>query len=110
MKRYLFLLVGLFILTGCQSNNLVGNYEADGTQDVLITEDEPKDDIEPYKLELKEDETFILEAGTDTITGTYQVDENKIIMQQDDSIVWSCDIEEDNLNCDLYASQFVKQK
>lgn len=111
MKKYLILLSGLFLLTGCESNELVGEYVADGTQDVLITEDGPKENVEAYNLELKKDNTFVLEAGEDTITGEYQVSENKVTMQQDDGTVWACDIDEDNnLNCDLYASQFVKQK
>lgn len=110
MKKYLILLSGLFLLTGCESNELVGEYVADGTQDVLITEDGPKENVEAYNLELKKDKTFVLEVLEDTITGKYQVDEKKVTMQQDDGTVWSCDIKEDNLNCDLYASQFVKQK
>ena len=111
MKKFLILFGCLFLITGCEKNELIGEYVADGTQDILITLEEPKGDIEPYKLELKDDKTFVLEVLEDTITGKYQVDEKKVTMQQDDGTVWACDIDEDNnLNCDLYASQFVKQK
>lgn len=110
MKKFLILFGCLFLITGCKKNELIGEYVADGTQDILITEDGPKENVEAYKLELKDDKTFVLEVLEDIITGKYQVDEKKVTMQQDDGTVWSCDIKEDNLNCDLYASQFVKQK
>lgn len=111
MKKKFALVLSLFLLTGCISNQLVGKYVADELQDVLITADRGQDNINPYYLELKKDKTFILEIGEDTITGSYQVDEDKITMQQNDGIVWACDIEEDNnLSCDLYSSQFIKQE
>lgn len=109
MRKYLFLLFSLMLLTGCESNELIGEYVADGTQDVLITENEPKDEIEPYKLELKKDYTFILEAGEDIISGTYEINEDKIFMQQDDGTVFACEKIDDDLNCDMYAKEFIKQ-
>lgn len=38
MKKYLILFGCLFLITGCEKNELIGEYVADGTQDILITE------------------------------------------------------------------------
>lgn len=108
MKKYLFLLLILILLTGCDSNTLVGKYVAD-EPDVLVTGDEVKESVEAYHLELKKDETFVLETGEDTINGTYEINEDKIFMQQDDGIVFTCEKTDANLTCDMYANKFTKQ-
>lgn len=105
-----------------QPNNIkkiIGTYVADGTQYCLTTGiDENGNHIcqdqnpSPYIINIKSDSTFTLTLTDYSIYGKveYNEENNQIRFIAEDNLGLTCNLEKEDLNCNLYAKKFVKTK
>lgn len=74
----------------------------------IIQGQEINKEIEPYYLEVFEDNKIKLTMDNEVSEGTYELKNTKEVYLNLEFIT-SCQLDDKNLNCDMYASTFKKQ-
>ncbi|MGN1370763.1 MAG: hypothetical protein ACI4XM_00575 [Candidatus Coprovivens sp.] len=131
-KKYIiFCFIFLTIITACSNSEskkevekkndiskIIGIYVADGTQYCLpIGIDENGNHIcqdsnpSPYIINIKSDSTFTLTLTDYSVYGTveYNEEKNRVRFIADDNLGLTCELEKEELHCDLYAKIFIKK-
>lgn len=118
MKKIIIILLFFCFIIGCDNqkkemqnrNQLLGTWIADGTQFVILHDNNynQSPDLDPYYLEFHDNSTFKLTMGEDIIEGNYQQNEDGSIYLISD-LTNICNLKDTELNCNMYASKFVKK-
>lgn len=106
------------------NEQLVGRWIADGTQDKIVKEMVDGKPVyigiysAPSYLYLNSNGTYYLETNNEfntTQSGKYNIENDMIIFspnstESEVNVVWNCELKNDELNCNQYASIFVKDE
>ena len=98
----------------------IGEWIADGTQiKAIISKDSDGNPIyaddydEPYNLIVNEDNTYVLKLNNNfkDEAGTYQTTDTEITFKPTNgNFIWYCNLNNEKLECNLYANPFTKVK